>query len=190
MAYVLSGVSIVLTLAVVTAAGVVGGRSIWMRAREAARVDARDRFHAGLRAGVLALIAYDLSRWALVESTGLAFRPFEAFGAFGQGLVGSAAEGWWVVAAGAAFHIMNGIGFAVAYAFLAGPSGPVAGVAFALGLEACMVLLYPQWLRLQAVDEFLQVSIFGHVVYGVVLGFAARAEIRRRRALRLASAIG
>ena len=69
------------------------------------------------------------------------------------------------------------------------PSGPVAGVAFALGLEACMVLLYPQWLRLQAVDEFLQVSIFGHVVYGVVLGFAARGEIRRRRALRLASAI-
>ena len=39
-----------------------------------------------------------------------------------------------------------------------------------MGLELCMACLYPQWLRIKAFHEFLEVSAFGHVVYGTVLG--------------------
>jgi hypothetical protein len=52
------------------------------------------------------------------------------------------------------------------------------GVAWAALLEVFMVTLYPGWLGLRALEEFLSVSIVGHAVYGVVLGATAGAWCR------------
>jgi hypothetical protein len=42
-----------------------------------------------------------------------------------------------------------------------------------------MALLYPSWLRIIALGEFLEVSAIGHVVYGTVLGLSVGRLLRR-----------
>lgn len=174
VAYILSGISLGHTLALVVAGAAVLGRYVWTHSSPSQKLAASRGLKAGAVAGVTALAAYDSSRWALVELLSFTFRPFEAFGAFGRGLWGARASGWWVEATGFGLHVTNGIGFAVGYTLLAGRRGPLAGVVFALGLEAAMVALYPSWLRIGAIDEFLQVSMLGHVAYGATLGWVAR----------------
>jgi hypothetical protein len=44
-----------------------------------------------------------------------------------------------------------------------------------------MVSVYPGWLGMKALDEFLSVSITGHVAYGLVLGWLARSLLRSSR---------
>jgi hypothetical protein len=180
VAYVLSGISLAVTLAVVVVAGGFAGSYLWAHSSPRRREVARARARAGVLAGVAALVAYDVSRWMLVEVVGFEFRPFEAFGAFGRALWGAGADGWWVTASGVAFHVSNGLTFALGYTLLARRPGPTSGVVFALGLEVAMVALYPNWLRIQAVDEFLQVSMLGHVAYGATLGWTARALLHRQ----------
>ena len=68
----------------------------------------------------------------------------------------------------------NGLGFALAYDLVLGYRGWWAGVAWALVLEALMASLYRGWLGLRALEEFLAVSVVGHLVYGTIL--AGRAE--------------
>lgn len=179
VASVVSQVSLAATLGLVLTAGVLATRHLWAHSSLEKQNIVRGRLRAGLPAAVAALVAYDLSRWTMVEVLGFAFEPFEAFGAFGRAFWGEAATGWWVGASGVAIHVVNGLGFAIGYTLLAGRRGPLAGILFALGLEAAMVVLYPSWLRIQAVDEFLQVSMVGHVVYGATLGWVSRALLQR-----------
>lgn len=179
MASVASHVSLAVTLALVLMAGIVAGRHLWAHSSVEKKNVVRARLRAGAPAAVAALAAYDLSRWTMVEILGFSFQPFEAFGAFGRAIWGEQASGWWVDVSGVGIHVTNGIGFALGYTLLAGRRGPLAGIVFALGLEAVMVFLYPAWLRMQAVDEFLQVSMVGHIVYGATLGWVARALLQR-----------
>jgi hypothetical protein len=173
-------VSLAATLLVVVVAGTVAGRHLWARSTHERRDLVRRRLRAGAVAGVAALAAYDVSRWVLVEVLGFRLGPFEAFAGFGRALWGAGAQGWWVTASGVAVHVANGLGFAMGYTLLARRPGPASGIAFALGLEVAMVALYPDWLRIQAVDEFLQVSMVGHLAYGATLGWASRAVLRRQ----------
>ena len=78
----------------------------------------------------------------------------------------------WVV--GSAFHFCNGLAFAVAYSYWFAPKGPLAGIAFAMVLEAFMLGLYPGWLKIAEYAPFLTMSLIGHLVYGAVLGVLAR----------------
>jgi hypothetical protein len=72
---------------------------------------------------------------------------------------------------------VNGVGLGVAYALVVKRPGPISGVLWGLGLELVMALLYPSWLRIRALEEFLTISIFGHVVYGFTLGMLGRRRI-------------
>jgi hypothetical protein len=133
----------------------------------------------GLLAGLIATAAYDVSRliaWAVIGS---ATHPFEAWRFFGIGLVGAGAPGplHWIV--GGLFHLINGLAFAIAYTIWFGRSGIVAGVAWALFLEAFMLGLYPGWLHLKAYEPFLVVSLVGHLAYGATLGAIARRLLLR-----------
>jgi len=96
----------------------------------------------------VATIAYDLSRFALIKLTGIAFWPFDIFGVFGRALFGAGNTAGWVPVAGALYHVTNGIGFAIAYTLILGERGTWAGIAWGLGLEAMMLTLYPGWLDL------------------------------------------
>lgn len=134
------------------------------------------RLRRGAAAGALATGAYDVSRWA-VEATGLAgTNSFLAIPAFGAGLTGLPPAHAGAQAAGWAFHACNGVGFALAYTFLAAGRHWSWAILYALALEAAMVGLYPGWLGITPGTEFLSVSILGHVAYGGVLGVLVRGS--------------
>lgn len=150
------------------------GWLVWRRASAQERFRLRQLLATGLVAGVCATIVYDLSRFALIIVTGTAFWPFDIFEIFGRGIVGAEYHGWWVFVIGFLFHILNGIAFGTAYTIWFGRRGPLAGVGFALVLELFMVSIYPSWLNIAMVGEFLSVSIFGHLAYGLTLGYVAQ----------------
>lgn len=62
------------------------------------------------------------------------------------------------------------------------------GIAFALGLEAFMLAIYPGWLDLRTLQEFTTMSVLGHLVYGSVLGLGTSWLLRRRAAATPSSA--
>lgn len=174
LVYVISGVSLLAAAGLVMVAAAVLGAVIWRRADPRGQMEMGRLLRAGALAGFLATAAYDLSRFFLIEVTGIAFWPFDIFNVFGQALVGAGYSGAWVRLAGLLYHFANGIGFALAYTIVLGRRGVWAGVAWAMVLELLMVTIYPGWLGMEALNEFLQVSVLGHVVYGVVLGGSAR----------------
>jgi len=93
--------------------------------------------------------------------------------------VGAHHATWWIDVAGVAFHVTNGLGFATAYTVWMGRRGVVAGVVFALALNVAMILLYPGWLKIRLLGEFVQVAMLGHIAYGAAVGATARALLRR-----------
>lgn len=174
LVYVISGVSLLAAAGLVLVVAAVLGAVIWRRADPRGQMEMGRLLRAGALAGFLATAAYDLSRFFLIEVTGIAFWPFDIFNVFGQALVGAGYSGAWVRLAGLLYHFANGIGFALAYTIVLGRRGVWAGVAWAMVLELLMVTIYPGWLGMEALNEFLQVSVLGHAVYGVVLGGSVR----------------
>jgi hypothetical protein len=105
--------------------------------------------------------------------------PFAAWPIFGELLGAGPRTTTAALVVGFGYHVVNGLAFATAYAIALGERGIVAGIVWAMVLETAMVTFYPGWLGLKAIDEFLSVTIFGHAVYGVLLGGLTRAMIRR-----------
>ena len=148
--------------------------SVWARREQQAVF--LTRLRGGLAAGVLATAAYDVSRWAVEALNLVSVNTFQAIRIFGFGLTGRPIDDGRAIAAGWAFHVVNGVGFALAYFFVAAGRRWWIGLIYALGLEAWMIALYPGWLGFSMNGEFLSVSMFGHVAYGAVLGtLASRA---------------
>lgn len=172
--YIISGISLLAAAFLVLAAASLIGAWIWRQADGRSQDAMRTLLKTGFVAGILATSAYDLSRFFLIEVTGIAFWPFDIFNIFGQALVGAGFSGPWVRLAGLVYHFANGIGFALAYTIVAGRRGVWAGIVWAMVLEVMMVGVYPGWLDVRAINEFVQVSVLGHVVYGAVLGYSAR----------------
>jgi hypothetical protein len=168
--HILVDVSLPLGLAALALAGASMWAATWRWAPPALRARLRARVWAGLRAGIVATAAYDLCRYGVVALLAFSFKPFQAWAIFGQLFVGPAASPVAIWAAGAAYHLFNGIGFAVAFALLFRRPTWKLGVVWGVGLELGMATLYPSWLRIAALQEFLAVSAIGHVVYGAVMG--------------------
>lgn len=178
--YIVSGVSLAvagLVLLLVAAAAAV---AIWRRLARPEQAEMRRLLLVGVVAGAAGTAAYDLSRYLLVSLFGWEMSPFAALPLFGQALVGAGLSGAWVTAAGISYHIANGVGFGVAYTLWFGRRGPVAGILWALALEAAMLTFYPTWLDIRAWREFVQMSVFGHVAYGATLGLVARRALAFR----------
>ena len=131
------------------------------------------RLRSGLVAGLVATAAYDFVRWVIEALSITSTNSFIAIRVFGSGLTGGSPLQGSALAAGWLFHIVNGLGFALAYMFLAAGRPRWLAVLYALVLESFIILLYPRWLGFTLSGEFLSVSIMGHVAYGVVLGAAA-----------------
>lgn len=180
-AHILTAFSLHVGLAFLVGIGAAVAWIVYRRATPSQRVDLRRRLSAGLVAGVPATMAYDLIRYLLVEVLRLSFWPFDVFTIFGKLLVGEQLPAPLVTLAGVIYHVSNGIGFAVGYALLLGDRGWKAGLAWALGLEVVMVSLYPGWLDITAFEEFLSVSMLGHVAYGLVLGTISQKILQKRR---------
>ena len=50
------------------------------------------------------------------------------------------------------------------------------GIVWGLVLESFQIALYPDWLGIRFVNEFIAFSALGHVAYGATLGFALRRK--------------
>jgi hypothetical protein len=138
-----------------------------------ARADARRRARTGVLAGLAGLAAYDLSRVLLVIATGFETKPFKALPHFGRGLLGPDVSDTAAWIGGSGYHVANGIGFAVAYCLAVRRPDWRTGIAWALLLEATMIVFYPSWLQIKALEEFVTVSLLGHFAYGGTLGAVA-----------------
>ena len=183
--YVLSGISLGLTLVLLTIGAVVMQLRVHRMLPAARRAELGRRIRVGAMAGCVGIVAYDLSRWLLVHFGHFQFKPFDVFYTFGQAMFGQAILGpghalWAALTVGIAFHLINGLGFAMAYTVWAGRRGPLAGMVFALLLQAVMVAVYPSWLRIQMMGEFLEVSMLGHMAYGAAVGAASQYLLARR----------
>jgi len=180
VAYLLASLSLVLGIALAVAVGSLAAWAVWRKTPMASRRSVRRRALVGVVAGAAATLGYDLSRLVLVNLLGFSFWPFDVFTVFGNLLLGTRVAGPIAKAGGLLFHYCNGIGFAVAFVFLFRSPGILLGLLWAGILEFFMVSLYPSWLKLQAWNEFLSVSILGHAVYGLVLGAVARYGLTKR----------
>ena len=141
---------------------------------------------AGLIAGLVATLAYDVARWGLSILDPSTFQPFEALKVFGALLLGDAASVNARLIAGSILHIVNGTCFGLAFAALFGRQGrisvssaAVTGVSWGLFLETFQLTLYPDWLRIVAIREFMVISAFSHVVFGATIGLLSRRLLRR-----------
>jgi hypothetical protein len=156
----------------VFAALLVGGTVLLLRATAdpGARTRILPVLQAGVVAGLVSTVVYDVARYALMRALDLPISPFKALPHFGAALVGveSGTTASWV--AGALFHVANGVCFGIGYTVLAGRRPIRWAVGFGLLLEAFMLALYPSWLQIEAMKEFTQMSLLGHVAYGVSLG--------------------
>lgn len=138
--------------------------------QDRARVFA-DRLIAGAVFGLIATLAYDAIRPVLVEVFQLHFRPFRAHPIFGSLITGRPPSDGLAQIVGWAYHFWNGIGFGMMFALVRPRGGPIAGLIWALTLEAFMLALYPKFLGVRLDNPgFLATSIIGHSVYGLVLG--------------------
>jgi hypothetical protein len=179
--YIVSGISLRWTFAGLGLVAVSVVVLALRRMPSGRRAFVRRRIAVGAVAGLAATLAYDAVRYALVEFAGMRVRPFEAWRLFGLALTDVDLPPAAVFAAGTAFHLCNGVAFGIAFTLAFGQRGPIAGVVWALVLETFMVSLYPGWLGLKALDEFIQVSVAGHLAYGTVLGYLARSLLRSSR---------
>lgn len=156
------------------------------------RADAVERRHswgvarAGILAGLGATVVYDLTRAVLGRLDPSPFDPFGAIRIFGTLLVGVDAPPLSIMAAGFALHFVNGTCFGLSYAALFGRDGQrssssavVTGISWGLFLELFQATLYPDWLRIAALREFLLISSLGHVAFGLSLGLLARRLLRK-----------
>ena len=139
------------------------------------------RVAVGLVAGAAATAAYDLVRFCLIVVMGWSADAFTPLRLFGQMLIGEEASRRWQWLAGTAFHVANGLGFAIGYVLVIRRPAVWSAIVWALVLEAFTILLYPDWLGLTALSEFLSISMVGHLAYGVVLGLVAASMSSERR---------
>ncbi len=134
----------------------------------------------GAAIGFAATLAYDVSRLILARFDPSGFDPFAALPIFGLLLLGEGAGDSAALAAGIAFHLVNGVTFAIGYCFLLGGHARrgvrialATGIGWGLFLESFQLTLYPGWLNIRTYQEFVTISFLGHIAYGGMLGYLA-----------------
>jgi hypothetical protein len=179
--HILARLSLALAVAAVLGFTIAVAALVWRRLPADRREEARRRALVGLAVGLLSTAAYDVSRLLVVTVFPMTFWPFGAIPLFGAALLGDTAPEPLTLIAGLAFHLANGVGFGAAYVLVVRRPRILTGLAWAAILETAMVGLYPGWLDIKAMDEFLSVSIVGHAAYGATLGGVSAWALRRRR---------
>lgn len=180
--YIVAGVSLPLAASCIALVAGAGWVLIAFRNRPAAGRLAR-LASQGAVAGAIATAAYDAARYLTVAVIQMSPSPFHVWQLFGRLFLGGSASGSLAYVVGVAFHLGNGVGLGAAYRVLASRPTVWNGVAWAFALELAMACLYPSWLRIAALGEFLQVSVVGHAVYGVVLALLCRRAMTLDRLL-------
>lgn len=136
-------------------------------ARRSGREELFDRVRAGLWAGALATLAYDVVRVPVAVA---GVPVFKAISYFGTVMLGQPTPTLATEVAGWTYHLSNGIGFGLMYAVLVERPRWWTATLWGLGLELCMLLTpYAEVFGYKVSNQFLSITIGAHVVYGVVL---------------------
>jgi hypothetical protein len=172
--HIIAGVSLPLAAGVLLVAGVGAWAATLLWAPASTRRVFLSRVGAGLAGGLIATAAYDFVRYGTVAIFSLSFRPFHVWSVFGRLFIGPEPSDSAAFLVGGIYHVANGVAFSIAFALLVRRPNWRSGVLWGVGLELAMALLYPAWLRIAALQEFLTVSAVGHLVYGSTMGLAVQ----------------
>ena len=146
----------------------------WAWSRSCA--EAKRLLMGGLFAGCLATLAYDVVRIPIIHA---GVPVFKAISYFGTVLVGVEGPSGLSEFLGWAYHLSNGISFALMYVAFAVRPGPITAVLWGLSLEAAMLLTpYAEIFGYQRDPRFMAITIGSHAVYGLVLWLGLRAYAR------------
>ncbi len=155
---------------------------VFARRGEAERVTIiGDRLLYGAVWGLIATFAYDLIRPPIVELLSLDFNPFKAMPIFGNLITGRPEDDGVARVVGWAYHFWNGIGFGMMFSLVRPRGRWLAGLVWGLGLQGFMMAIYPDFLQARLDDPgFMYTGLFGHAVWGVVLGWGLSWKGPRR----------
>ena len=137
-----------------------------------------DRLRGGLIAGALALIAYDLIRFAILLTGLTTFNPFRPIEVYGLLIMNVYTDTPTTKAVGWAFHLWNGFAFALMYTLAVGKGKIWWGLIWGLMLEISMIATYPTIFRLLLDWSFVLTSTIGHIAFGLTLGYTARKLVK------------
>jgi hypothetical protein len=139
----------------------------------ARRIDAQlflNGLWVGAWAGLAATVVYDGVR-ALVERSHIfGYNWYVPILMFGNWITGAPQSSATAKVVGWSYHYWNGIAFGVMYALAFGRVRWWWGLAYGMFLEACMLGLFPMFLRVTNRWDFVAISMIGHIAYGAVLG--------------------
>jgi len=141
------------------------GSLFWARHRN--KLKLYQRVVAGLWAGILATLLYDLVRVPVV----MAGTPvFKAISYFGTVMLNQPSPTIATEIAGWTYHLSNGIGFGLMYALLVSRPSWWTAVIWGLSLEGLMLLTpYAEVFGYRISRQFLTITIGAHIVYGLTL---------------------
>lgn len=128
----------------------------------------------GLWGGLVATLVYDGVR-AVVERTAIyGYNWSVPILLFGNWISGQPTTSTTAKVVGWSYHYWNGMCFGIMYALAVGRVRWWWGVAYGIFLEACMLGLFPMFLRVTEKWAFVAISMIGHIAYGVVLGLVVQ----------------
>ena len=136
-----------------------------------------NRLVGGLLAGVGGLVAYDLLRLALLFGH-LPFNPFRPIEVYGLLILGRYQDTALTKTVGWAFHVWNGLAFALMYTMAFGRGRMLWALGWAMILEVAMLASYPSLFGIVRNGTFVGVSLTGHLAYGLGLGATARQVVK------------
>lgn len=151
--------------------------ALWVRAGRGREEVLVNRLVAGVIAGAVGLVGYDLVRLAILLA-GVPFNPFRPIEVFGLLILDTYDDTLLTKTVGWAFHFWNGLAFASMYTLALGKGRVLWAVGWGMLLEIAMISTYPSIFRLLIDWPFLAVSMTGHIAYGLGIGFTARRVIR------------
>ncbi len=152
---------------------------VWSQRRE--KTELHERLAGGCWAGLVATFAYDVVRVPVAVA---GVPVFKAISYFGTVLLNQPAPTFASEVTGWAYHLSNGIGFALMYALWANRPSWWTAVLWGLVLEGVMLLTpYAEVFGYKISKEFLAMSIGAHVVYGLGLCVALKFLSARSTAI-------
>jgi hypothetical protein len=136
-----------------------------------------NRLAAGLLAGAVGLVLYDFIRLAFLAAH-LPFNPFRPIEVYGLLILDRYQDTTLTKAVGWAFHIWNGLAFAIMYTLSVGRGRLGWALAWAMTLEVAMLASYPSLFGIIRDWAFVTVTMAGHTGYGIGLHATARRAVK------------